>query len=454
MQARENLELAQRNLSLARRRTEDFASMSDLRKLEELQQAYRKLGPQSWKLPRIRRWLDQARKMQARIALHRRVLARLERIGRERSLTTAEAWQREVVGSLLPRLEQFALRIPEVERWPAQARRWRRESVERQAAAWKKTIALIRLNPLYNGLQIKPQDGLVPLRRNVRSSLWEFAHLPSGELPQPDTLSGWKIRPETCIVLVLMPGGTFRMGAKRGEVGPNQDPIATDTESPVHEVELGAFFISRYQLTQAQWQRLSASGKNPSVFHPGRKDSGPIDLTHPVENVSWIDCTRLLARAGLGLPTEAQWEYAARAGTRSPWWTGIHPRTLVNAVNIADRTLGRIGWKGAVNNELDDGYQVHAPVATLRPNPYGLHHVLGNLWEWCRDPYHERAYRFPTTGVEGQRVWPAGWTTNNRVNRGGTWAMPLIYARSSFRSRNSARYRNFSVGLRPARPLR
>src|SRR5262249_25075170 len=140
----------------------------------------------------------------------------------------------------------------------------------------------------------------------------------------------------TGIVFVLIPAGRFWMGAQAASPsGRNVDPQADANESPVHEVSLDAYFLSKYEMTQDQWLRLA--GKNPSLYSPGDGINGKlVTLLHPVENVSWIDCTIVLSRLALELPTEAQWEYGARAGTSTPWWTGSEKTSLRGAGNLAD----------------------------------------------------------------------------------------------------------------------
>ena len=120
-------------------------------------------------------------------------------------------------------------------------------------AKWKKAIASIsdeKICPLYKGMKIKPQEGLIPIGRNQDSGLWEFAHLQTGELPQPESDGKFKMTEDTGLVFVLIPAGTFRMGAvspsnSNPSSVPNVDPAAEKDEKPVHEVSLDAFFLSK-----------------------------------------------------------------------------------------------------------------------------------------------------------------------------------------------------------------
>ena len=161
-----------------------------------------------------------------------------------------------------------------------------------------------------------------------------------------------------------------------------------------------------------------------------------------MEQVSWEDCRKLLARSGLVLPTEAQWEYAARAGTRSTWWTGSDPAMLEAAGNVATQS-----WA--------DGYAVHAPVGRFLPNPLGLHDVIGNVFEWCLDPYVKEAYgkKLPAKMPEGWRDYPDEALRGARVPRGGSWVGPALLARSALRTGYAPSVRDNDLGCRPARRI-
>jgi len=167
--------------------------------------------------------------------------------------------------------------------------------------------------------------------------------------------------------------------------------------------------------------------------------------------VSCEESSQVMTQLGLGLPTEAQWEYAARGGTTTIFWTGDDEHTLVGAANLADeygKTHGGpaswsfIPW-------LDDGQLVHGPIGMYRANGYGLYDTAGNVWEWCQDRYGP--YTLGVAPGTGERL-----VTDNapRVFRGGGFRASTVHAKSADRyGLYAPDYRGFDVGLRPARDL-
>jgi formylglycine-generating enzyme required for sulfatase activity len=237
----------------------------------------------------------------------------------------------------------------------------------------------------------------------------------------------------------------------------NHDPLpypAGITVTPVLPVTLAPFFLSKYEMTQGQWQRTTASNPskdNPRDYHRtwnARRQGG--NLLHPVEDVEWLLCTETLRWLDLSLPTEAQWEYAARAGTRTAWWTGEDPLSLDGAANIADRYAEANGGDDFdTETWLDDGHTSHAPVGSFRANGFGLHDVAGNVAEWCRDAYEDYGReRQPGDGevlVEHPRY---------RIVRGGHFLARAPAARSAARASEAPDTQNVVFGLRPAREVR
>ena len=305
------------------------------------------------------------------------------------------------------------------------------------------------LQAAYPGLDVPPQRGLVPLGPDPASGLWEFAVLATGLVPERDERGELVVTADTGLVLVLLPGGTFSMGAQATAASEaNHDPQAQFHEGPVHAVRLSPFFLSKFELTQGQWQRLA--GGNPSYYQP--PDGLAPTLLHPLEQVSWRAGREACERLGLSLPTEAQWEYAARGGTSTPWWTGARRESLVGAANLADQAARRSDatWS-AIDDwpELDDGYAAHAPVDRYAANPFGLHNVHGNVWEWCRDAYDEGVYG--RSASEDPVAELAGSTT--RVIRGGGFINMAANTRSAARFAHQLDDSGRALGLRPARAL-
>ena len=334
------------------------------------------------------------------------------------------------------------------------------------ATRWTKAINDIAQLDVYGGLELEPQIGLLPLHRDPQSGLWEFWHIQSGTMPEPAPVSGesptsaWNITGETGLVFVLLPGGTFWMGAQKDDPEkPNYDPFASTDEDPVHQVTLDPFFISKYEMTQGQWLRFT--GSNPSRYgmdfswmgHPPAEhpvhENRP---SNPVEEVSWWECDLVLSRLGLEFPTEAQWEYAARGGTATAWWVGNDEMAVgtAKAGNLADGGTKRKGGPNTwlYNDWLDDGWVVHAPVGCFAPNGFGLHDTIGNLWEWCRDELGD--YEQDVAPGDGLRT---GIDRSRRVHRGGGYSNIAELARSAYRNHLAPELRYHYLGVRPARSI-
>ena len=208
---------------------------------------------------------------------------------------------------------------------------------------------------------------------------------------------------------------------------PDTEQGRSTGEGPQHEVTISEpFYISRFEITQAQWE--AAMGSNPAT------GSG-IGNDHPVNNVSWNDCqqyVRVLSTTGLGtfrLPTEAEWEYACRAGTTTRFYWGDDP---------ANQLIHDYTW-----NSINSGNQTHG-VALKQPNPWGLYDMSGNVWEWCQD--WNGAY------PDGPEVDPQGPGVGSfRANRGGSWLNNAIFLRSASRGNDQPGARAPAIGLRIVR---
>jgi formylglycine-generating enzyme required for sulfatase activity len=216
--------------------------------------------------------------------------------------------------------------------------------------------------------------------------------------------------------LVRIPAGTFRMGTDLKLA--THDNWTNDVERPVHEVKLSKdFWMGKFAVTQGQWQE--AMGKNPSYFQKAGPDA-------PVESVSWNDCQAFLAKVNASqkrwtvrLPTEGEWEYAARAGTTGETY----------------------GPAGDVEWYRDNGSDTTHPVGKKAPNAFGLYDMLGNVWQWCQDwfsLYSKESSVDPKGPPEGQL----------RVMRGGCFYCDAIHARAARRNRDPQEHLWRSIGFR------
>ena len=307
--------------------------------------------------------------------------------------------------------------------------------------------------------------GLVPIGMNPVTRLWEFYDLGSAwdgnvdprtlPIPRHRADGSLAVDAATGVVFVLLPGGTFAMGSQAEDpTAPNHDPEAVNLTGPVQSVALDPFLIARHELTQAQWSRLCDGDKDerfPSGY-PAGFDGGPgfvITSLHPVERVSWHLAERVLWQHGWMLPTEAQWEYACRAGTATPWWSGPTIAELAGCANTYDRSATRGAVTVLVPDDFEDGYRVHAPVGTFRANPFGLFDMHGNVGEWCLDAPALNRVGFR----DGDGARKATERPGDRTARGGSFEQQGRTGRSSMWVFGPREQRAADLGVRPVRRL-
>ncbi len=354
-------------------------------------------------------------------------------------------WRFHVLSGLVPGLDRLAVAKKTIVARHESARTLRGRSIDSYRALWDKTVQSIANSKRYGGMKLQAQQGLVPLGPDPVSGLFEFAQLDSGSIPSRDASTKQLVLTDDfALVLVLIPGGTFNMGAQNKDANaPNYDPQAEGAETPLHSVTLSRpYFLSKYECTRSQWERLTNA--RPSQFVPGGRF--PVTPRNPVDSVSHDDCTLWLRRHGLVVPTEAMWEFACRAGTHTPWFTGRDRKSLANAANVADAFCkangGLSSWR--YNEDLNDGFAIHAPVGSFAPNLFGLYDVHGNQWEWCRDTQGGNYDPGPATD-------PIRTGAGPKVIRGGAFTNVASDAGSARRSGRDASLRDGNMGIRPAR---
>jgi len=234
----------------------------------------------------------------------------------------------------------------------------------------------------------------------------------AGVVFELSTSGGDFVDPVTGMEFVCIQGGTFEMGDTFGDGGSD--------EKPVHSVTLSDFCIGKVEVTQAQWEKVM--GSNPSNFKGNDR---------PVEQVSWDDVQGFLQKLNqksgkkYRLPTEAEWEYAARSGGKQEKWAGTSN----------ENQLGNYAWYNA-----NSGSQTH-PVGQKQPNGLGLYDMSGNVWEWCQDWYGSYS-------ASAQRD-PQGPSSGSiRVSRGGSWGNDPRDVRSASRRRWNPGRRYDNLGFR------
>jgi formylglycine-generating enzyme required for sulfatase activity/uncharacterized caspase-like protein len=226
--------------------------------------------------------------------------------------------------------------------------------------------------------------------------------------------------------MVAIPGDTFTMGSPADELG------REDNEGPQREVTVPQFLMGKYPVTQAQYQAVM--GKNPSRF----TENG---ANRPVEQVTWYDavafCQALSKQTGreYRLPSEAEWEYACRAGTTTPFHFG--PTLTTDIANYDGNYTYSSGPKGEYREQT-------TAVGSFPSNAFGLHDMHGNVWEWCLDHRHDTYEGAPTDGS----AWTTGGDESVRVLRGGSWVNYPWYCRSALRDWGARDFQNGVIGFR------
>ena len=339
-----------------------------------------------------------------------------------------EAWQDYA--------DKMAAAFAQVRDYDAQPRR----AAAAKAAAWQKFVTAFAADNIYD-----TQDEEMRQFARERISYWAAADTPTPP-PAPPQQGGEEASPRlnqegtgvvgcwenetpgamckeetTGMEFVYVPGGCFQMGSNNGD----------SDEKPAHKVCLEGFWMGKYEVTQAQWETVM--GKNPSYFKGADR---------PVEQVSWNDAQAFLKklngnpsqsplnqggqRGVFRLPSEAEWEYAARAGTQTAYSFGDD-----------SNQLGDYAW--FYDNS---GNKTH-PVGQKKPNAFGLYDMHGNVWEWCQDWYNESYY------ANSPQENPQGPSSGQyRLLRGGSWNCLTTYCRSANRYYSPPDLRYDSLGVR------
>jgi formylglycine-generating enzyme required for sulfatase activity len=235
---------------------------------------------------------------------------------------------------------------------------------------------------------------------------------------------------------ILVPGGNFLMGS------PDTEAERSGSESPQHLVTVKSFFLGRYPVTQEQWQIVAETYEHVNIKDLNPQPSNFKGAKRPVEQVNWYEakeyCDRLAKRTKrpYRLPTEAEWEYACRAGTTTPFYFGSTLSTELANYN-GNFTYGN-GVKGEYRRET-------TPVDHIA-NAWGVCDMHGNVYEWCEDHWHSDYKNAPDDG----NAWLTDDAGALRVNRGGSWFDSPRNCRSAYRLNNFPTNRNNILGVRLA----
>jgi formylglycine-generating enzyme required for sulfatase activity len=223
---------------------------------------------------------------------------------------------------------------------------------------------------------------------------------------------------------VSIPAGTFTMGSGIDEM----DRFEGETQ---HEVTLSAFKMSKYEITFEQYDTYCAA-----IGEEKPDDDGAGRGKRPVINVDWYNASNFAQWMGCRLPTEAEWEYAARGGTKTPFNTGD---------NLTTEQANYDGTQPYYNNAQGEYRDETLPVGSFAANAYGLFDMHGNVWEWCSDAFGD----YPSSAQTNPQGSPEGW---EYVNRGGSFLSPARQCRSAFRRYLDPDAKSSDMGFRLVLP--
>lgn len=337
-------------------------------------------------------------------------------------------------GELIRVMQQPGLKIEDVFK---QVRSAVRESTEGKQVPWESSS-------LEGDFYFKmPAGGETPVYTVERNAPVPLPPAPRSETPVRPALKTWK-EPVTGMEFVWVPGGCYLMGSPQTEIGREAD------EGPVHEVCVDGFWMGKTEVTNGEFKKFQP--KHDSRDYQGHSLNGD---KQPAVFVSWKDGTAFaqwLAEQNGGqykfrLPTEAEWEFACRAGTDGARYWGSEPGRACTFENVGDQSTTR-QWAMENAHDCDDGYAVVAPVGSFQPNAFGLYDMLGNVAEWCSDAYSADAY------TKHQRMNPA--LTGDKpgvehVIRGGFWHGEPARTRCALRAAGLPGGMNDDLGFRLVR---
>lgn len=349
----------------------------------------------------------------------------------------------DTVGGRLPALERLLNEsVPRAERRLEWAETVRMETVEARAAEWRRAAAEVTTDERFR-LELEPQVGLVPLGADPDSRLQEFALvLPGLDVPLRDGAGRLRLGALSCPVLVLIPGGATTVGAQSDDrSGMHYDEgFNRLLDSPPIEFNLDPFFLGKHELSRSQWAAMLADA--PLMVEAGAE---------PQRDLSWDDADYAARIWGLVLPTQVQWEHAARCGGGTVYPTGDDVESLQGHANLKGLEVG----DGGAELPWDDGYIDPAPVYAFTPSPWGLHQMTGNVWEWCGDAGSEGEWLELRPGDGFQVFLPASDSRALWRNlRGGSCVSGPANARSVAKITEYLDTRKAIFGMRLARPLR